>query len=832
MKVFKPNFVDISSKVARDPDGLFYLNIGFSYAFSLVDGTIINEQNKNPTKLFNDLKLKYGYDVAFDEVSIKKNAEFSSICTFFVDKKAEVNNVVSIKVSNVEKSLLINKLPAVPDNSLTKAVSIEPKNSPLFLKSTNVTSSLFDDDSNINGYWTLSTSDPIRKRYLGEFNNKWLVQDWPHLPTDTSPEYFQMCSSDQWLDGYIHGGEPIKIHNLNEIYPYIESSVPFYRPRIFVEEVRTNKTNFVELESNIDTLWLLPDVMSAILVSHSRIALDDLSASKINAIYSELDSLNNCLDLNDHHSNFLVRSGRITNDPEADVIQNAQTLPKNDLTRSVVENAIPVTHTDSEEALTANAIEDYINESKVGARTEFEADSSESIFDTEKFEQILKEFIIMNYPDGNLTADELKKCIEDGCNQLFVMLENAGITEEQLLAAALENPNLKNHALLLQNIPGGIAGLHSEFEKSIDNLYSEKPEIKISERDDHGGNQEHLVVDEELEQGIEDQIWSRQKIQSTYIKGVVYDSLDLSNIDLSNLTLDGSIFKNCDLTNTNFSNSSLVGGNFENVYADSALFSNSNLESSIFDNVSMASSDFSCSKISDSIFKNVNLYESNFDKSVLSNTHLISCDISKSKLHEISGLGLVADNVNFTESSFIGTNLTGGRFRKSIFFKADLSNCNLSDCNFSKADFSGADVSNCVIVGSILTDTQAINGTNFNNTKLFKSDISNSNWSGVSLFNANLDLIIANDTDFSNAILSYSSMINSVANRAIFDFASIDHCDFTGVNLFDGAMRGASLNDNKFEAANFFSVDFRDAKIVNVSFEGTELSRTILSIRK
>jgi uncharacterized protein YjbI with pentapeptide repeats len=71
-----------------------------------------------------------------------------------------------------------------------------------------------------------------------------------------------------------------------------------------------------------------------------------------------------------------------------------------------------------------------------------------------------------------------------------------------------------------------------------------------------------------------------------------------------------------------------------------------------------------------------------------------------------------------------------------------------------------------------------------------------------------------------------------LAREACFDKVDLEGADLTGINLLEGALRGAKLRGCRLQMANLYGVDFLDAKTEGCDFTGSDIERTILNVRQ
>lgn len=103
------------------------------------------------------------------------------------------------------------------------------------------------------------------------------------------------------------------------------------------------------------------------------------------------------------------------------------------------------------------------------------------------------------------------------------------------------------------------------------------------------------------------------------------NGIDLTEIDLSNITVADAVFHNIDLSSTTFSDSHFTNVKFENCDLSSADFTRSNLEECSFNNSILNGTDFSYA-----VINYCNFNEADMAGAVLQESDLTDSDLSTS----------------------------------------------------------------------------------------------------------------------------------------------------------------------------------------------------------
>lgn len=112
---------------------------------------------------------------------------------------------------------------------------------------------------------------------------------------------------------------------------------------------------------------------------------------------------------------------------------------------------------------------------------------------------------------------------------------------------------------------------------------------------------------------------------NSYIEENIDNGIDLTEVDLSNITVADAVFHNVDLSSTTFSDAHLTNVKFENCDLSSADFTRSNLEECNFNGSILNGTDFSYAIVS-----YCNFNEADMAGAILQETDFTDSDLSTS----------------------------------------------------------------------------------------------------------------------------------------------------------------------------------------------------------
>lgn len=349
----------------------------------------------------------------------------------------------------------------------------------------------------------------------------------------------------------------------------------------------------------------------------------------------------------------------------------------------------------------------------------------------------------------------------------------------------------------------------------------------------------------------------------------IWDSADLSSTDLSHIDKGGTAkinFHKTNLQGATLSNGQPLAANFD--YGE-AQFIDANLAGANLENLNLRGANFEKAILTGANLKGANLTDAIFSKANLKGAHLDGADLTGARLTDAHLDGATLANTNLTNTHLENTKFRGCDLSSTIFSPApnfggsvssrtsfqnaanlpaaklgskwaflDLRGAHLTDI---PKDLTGLDARH-----TLFPDKVNLSGVCFKHGQFEKAQMFYANLTRSDLSYANLDNTFLKGATLTRANLCNASMKGTwlIAKEGINDHTKFEaakapeaflintnldgaHCDgvdFTGILfLTDPAvsMQPASAN-----GAFMNRVDFSDARIIGVSFRGTQLAGT------
>ena len=320
---------------------------------------------------------------------------------------------------------------------------------------------------------------------------------------------------------------------------------------------------------------------------------------------------------------------------------------------------------------------------------------------------------------------------------------------------------------------------------------------------------------------------------------------------------------------------------FDNILACSALSTLVNdLSYMDLDNASFSDANVAAAVVD---FVGSSLVSANFSGAVISGLDFTGADLTSSNLSNASMTGVnfndaILDGANgnsgtFTGATFIGmsTSLVGAVLTSSLFDSATFSFADLTNANFSNADLSGAVFSDCDLSGVNFTGATFDSATQLNggggsqldgiilagidltgSTSLFvdtlpfipgsgetaadalgvnldSQDLSNFDFSGITLTNWSFDSANLTGVDFTGAMLTGAKFTNVQFDDYFAGLIGTNTTMFAEVDLSGSDLSGLDLTGYDLSGADLTGVTVTNTKFVDADLGNTTLDGLVSS---
>ena len=695
---------------------------------------------------------------------------------------------------------------------------------------------------------------PSRLKNLGAFDDKWFSECWPGLPNDFNFIYYNLAPPDQRLKGpgsrgrqdsdYFNGDEFVQVRGMHPEEHELLSKLPGLRLRLFVNRRSAPESELETVNTNLDTVCLLPHFKLGVVIWHGIAKIDDDEAEDIRSLacfWEPLEEPARPVEFYQEKIRRLIEeevaaaeveapeeSETVEEDPiiepeEADGISPQEVQLPAELAELAAQAAlmqeqvfeqlkqfgINLDESDPEPA-PAQAPEDPLIDGLSIEELEQKVKESE-----ENFRKNMKELGVDldDIPDSEPLdalepAPPLKEIEPEAIESLIGNFEKMGVGEpeffDELRVAFAEHNELVAGLAALQKAPPQDPAAPVPEEAPDPAAETEEIPLKSS--------------------------YTRDDVLNGYRQGMDFSGRDLSGLDLSDCDLPNTNLSGAILEKVNFSKSRLNNADFKNAILSGANFSEADLTRADMSGVSGAGAIFAGAACEQALLGGADFAGADFSSSILNGADMSESSFVGAGLAEAKCSGALA-----VLSDFQDADLSGAVFDSAVMTEADLIDARLDEADFSgirakDLQLSGASGQNAVFKDADLRRCRAGENASFLNCNFSGADLSGACWedsdaSGSDFSRAKLDKAHLNRCLFVEA-----GFFSARAHRADLSKSDFSRAELTGFNLMGGSFRKATLNGANLSRANLYEVDFYKTRVKNAVFDNANLDRTLIDL--
>ena len=738
-----------------------------------------------------------------------------------------------------------------------------------------------DDKPETAGLSVLDPMWPQRMRFQGTYDKDYKKKYFPGYPEDHDWRYFLCAPEDQWIKGFFKGDEQYAISNMHPDLPKISGTLPGLYARCFIRRtINSAEPEFIELPMNLDTIWLFPEKMLALLIWRKGIEVADDEAGQItDVLLAYEDGAHEPRDL-EYYRNALEK--RMNSDDA--LLNNLNT-----------EDLIPVGHKCAMELLQERAFSGD-EESEFAKNIDAKADSVKKMAD-EKIEEAIQQ-AEKNMENIDI-PDEAWEHIPDDA-KAHMPGKEGGLDLRKLMNTktdAVPDPDVKALNQKLEAImPGITAGDPKKME--LKNFSFDKIDQMMDTVGEFSDKKENEAKDLAKEQIAKAKDQVKGQLEKSHEAMAQMPEEDKAKLEETLKTLD-----DLDLDET-------PKAPLPRVDAEEIIGQMSNVSPQVMEAMQHLQSmkdmgiedegtrdlekqiqetmETSTKQIEEGLHEAERSFKEGYfmgahfmenglsphkdpvetvaerllkavaDGEDISDGDWACIDLSDQNLDGVDLSGSFLEQVNFKGASLKGANLSGSIMARANLEDADLSDANLSEANvgavrahganftdanlkgakLSKGDFTDADFTRAELEDVESLDV-IVKGTNFAEAHMPSMKFIESGITGTKFRKADLSTTVfmncdIKDADFSGALMSRCVFADTRLENVRFDGADLTGTCFVATDPEKAGMKnvrftGACLNQSCFKDMEMQGVDLTGASMENANFGGADLSRADLS---
>jgi len=657
---------------------------------------------------------------------------------------------------------------------------------------------------------------PQRATHLGAFDTNWLVQDWPHLPGESSVEFFCTAPEDQRLRGYFAGVEPLEVVGMHPARPVLQGSLPGLRVRLFVR--RKDRDALEEVPNRADTLWIFPEQELAVLCYRGVAQVADDEAADIEAVVGGWEPLRD-KELPHEHYLELLRSEEQDALPEEESEERADSPTKDEPAHDAASSAA----VSAQQPAPASVVDLGPLEEIVRG---LEAAAGEQLQRAGLSAQDVEALLARDLGDETREDLDLMRIAKDMEREARQLLQERGLAEQdvlRLLQQAAEGPEVQDPGAwydavaampdatpeMRQAAAEGTQAL-AEFRKAMAAFEAlatgsgpEPEQKKVAEeitKESPPPSEQPPDLPPHLD--FRGQDLRKRSFRNAELDGANFSGANLAGADFGQALLRGAVF----------TDTTCLGADFEGCIAQQARFQNADLRHCSFARADCCETDCSAAQM---------------EGADLSFALFHNADMHMTSLVECQGL----------HTEFMGSQLQGADFTNSVLTGADFSDCILDgaalrESLLDNASFNGAQARGALMRDTCLHGARADRQTDFSMADFRLADFCNARWQGANCSRANFWGALLDGASLEQARLDGCVLKTVSARNTNFDKADLQGANLRHSNLFGASLRKAVLRHARLGNTNLFAADLLGAHMDDAKLENVITKRTVLDMEK
>ncbi len=714
------------------------------------------------------------------------------------------------------------------------------------------------------GFWALSPDVPARAKLLGRFDPHWEKSRWPHLPLDTSPDFFQSAPVDQRLSGYWRGDEKIVLRNMHPQAEQLESALPGLRARCFVHRPGVGaESEFGEVAAHAETVWLFPEFDCGLILFRAVAPVKDEDGDDVAHVFVELEPLSAQPLPQAHYWQLFQEKIGLAKPAKAEPVAEAvapaaaaapvaaaaPAAPQADAALDALIKSPVIAEVEkmtaevdaqlkalmAQHGLTPADLEKYVPQPATGqapmsvpeiqktlAEVETQVNELMAKYGVKSAE--LERYMAPPVAQPPASGEELGRLIAEAEQQAQAVLARSGLTAEQMNTALADRPELV--AAIEGFVASGAKGVPVDFSALFAQIAALAPNLELPPVAAEPASAEPAAPVEAAPERLD-----RQGVIARHAAGQSLAGCELSAVDLSGLDLSGADFSGALLAGASFAGSRLAGAKFTDALLQKADFSAATLDGASLAGASGDGAKFAGSRLQKVDASNGDFSGGDFSGADLSGAMLAGTVFAGSRMAGLQAKACVADKASFEDCDLSGAVFSESRCTGARFNGAALQQASFAGASAEKAEFFGVNAAQASFAGANLGASRANASSQFPEANFRGASLQTASWGGAVLSRAVLSEAQLDKADLSRAQLEQASLLRASAKEARFDKASFDGADLSGINLFNGSLRLAKLGSARLQMANLYGVNFYGTEPSASSVLGANIDKTLLSMK-
>ncbi|WP_045219013.1 DUF2169 domain-containing protein [Desulfonatronum thioautotrophicum] len=698
-----------------------------------------------------------------------------------------------------------------------------------------------------------------RTQYLGPLGRNWMLDDFPELPASTNPLLHMSAQPDQWLEGYLSGGEDYELTNMHPSRPRMVGKLPSLRPRVFVTGPGESLETFREVQTVADTVWFFPGLELGVLCFRAQVPIHEEQAEDISNVVlgmerQEAPALPLAVYLEQLHLELFLpeEGGESTMEVQEEGGSSLSQPVSPELSKTEVPNdTVELPGASPEDArpepTSLDAQGDRGSLSADGptvsggaeelGRAQAQAELESQVADAQaRCQEILENLgcsqeqaqqLLQDYESREraAAASVPKKSVDQLLAEAEIRAEEFqarhGLTPEQYLGA-LNKPASPPSMSELEALATDTR-IPAELAASIREAITALAALRNMTLKSDGGSESPDILEQPTQA-------AGQSEPSSAHTGMDHWSRehDLTGVDFSGQNLTGRDFSGAMLERAVFDHADLSGAVFTGAVLHQASFRESSCAHAVLRHVVAAHSDFQGTDLTGADLTAGDFTGADFYKAILTQATCIHAVFEAARMTGARAFGLVAVKADFSRADLAGADLGAADLTEAILDETQLISANMIAAIAVNARLDGALLQDAELERADLRLSRADAATSMERASLRQVRAEGAQWSGANLSRADLTEAHLDKAGLARCNLSKTVLRYALAREVDLGKALLEGADLRQMNLMNALLRHADLRGARLDGANCFGADLYKAMLGGARLERSNLKRTLL----
>nr|WKF61705.1 Secreted effector protein PipB2 [Paraburkholderia busanensis] len=686
------------------------------------------------------------------------------------------------------------------------------------------------------GFGPLAFDWQTRSRHAGRYGAKWLDKEAPGFSSSAAPALFQRAPVDQWLDGYLQGGEAYRLSGMHPQRAAIEGQVPPFAARAFIQ--RSGAAALEEVALKFDTVWFFPDLLTGVAMYHGEVAHQHSLAFDIDAVMVGYEHRDRPRAFAHYADVFARRTDPV--EAAAHLFNESDLAADYDEATRVVRAAASAMRAEQAEAAQQAMVDAQLAEFhavtgmpvKEAAATAAPAMPTrlprldrvavaESDFDLAPIFEGAKTMIA----EARAYADSLRAALPElpkpAAPDPAVRREKAWA---RVSVAAVDLAPLDPSASLVPpdrsaKAPAAGTALPATGVPQLDAALAAQPaQARAARR----ASLRYTDPDDPLPADLAH--WLGRQVEQWHRAGVLLAGRDLAGLDLSGLDLSGADLRevqleNADLRNTSFNGARLdravlSGAQLDGADFTGATLADANLCHSSGSAIGFAGADLTRAWAIDAQWSQADLSDARLDHCLASGIGLAGARLARATATQAVLINALAPSSDWQAAQLAAT----------VLMRADLSGASFADATLRKAVLMDATLAGASFERATLVDVAAGGAdADWSNVRAAGLRAEHCSWQGAALRGSDWRGATLAACDLGRTDLSQAQLADGQFSGCLFTAATLAGARAERANLFRAVCREVNFSDASLIGASLYQADTSDARFTRADLRDVKL---------